>query len=197
MKKYFQMLLVLAVATALVTSCGKTENSEIKVNKAAMVDSQNSYNQVYKIKTVTKGAEGTAVNFTFDENGTIKSFAETTKGKVVFLNFWGTWCGPCRREIPDIIKLQENYKDKGLMVIGIALEQSEAKAYSNVVSFGSKQKMNYMNLLDNQNQMQIAYGSFLSVPNTFIIDKKGKIVENIVGSMGYEDFEKIVQKYIQ
>lgn len=196
MKKYFQMLLALAVATALVTSCGKTENSEIKVNKAAMVDSQSSYNTVYNMKTVTKGAEGTAVNFTYDVNGTMKTFAEATKGKVVFLNFWGTWCPPCRKEIPDIIKLQKNYESKGLMVIGIALERSADKAIANVSSFGSKQGMNYMNVIGNESIGE-AYGGISAVPTTFIIDRKGIVVEKVVGSMGYEDFEKIVQKYIQ
>jgi len=195
MKKYFQMLLVLAIATTLVTSCGKNENSEVKLNQAALVDSQSSYSTVYNMKTVTKGGEGMAVNFTYDENGTIKTFAETTKGKVVFLNFWGTWCPPCRKEIPDIIKLQDKYKSNDLMVIGIALERSADKAIANVSSFGSKQGMNYMNVIGTE-AIGEAYGGISAVPTTFIIDKKGVVVEKVVGSMGLEDFEKIVKKYL-
>ncbi len=189
------MLLVLAIATTLVTSCGKNENSEVKLNQAALVDSQSSYSTVYNMKTVTKGGEGMAVNFTYDENGTIKTFAETTKGKVVFLNFWGTWCPPCRKEIPDIIKLQDKYKSNDLMVIGIALERSADKAIANVSSFGSKQGMNYMNVIGTE-AIGEAYGGISAVPTTFIIDKKGVVVEKVVGSMGLEDFEKIVKKYL-
>jgi thiol-disulfide isomerase/thioredoxin len=176
-------------------SCSKTEKAEVTVNKAAFADTPASYNQVYKIERIDKGKEGLAVNFVYLENGSMKNFADVTKGKVVFLNFWGTWCPPCRKEIPDIIQLQKNYQSKNLMVIGIAVERDVEKAVSKVSEFGGKQGMNYMNIIGNE-AIGEAYGGISAVPTTFIIDKKGVIVEKIVGANSYEEFEKIIKKYL-
>lgn len=87
---------------------------------------------INSVKTSTQ--PGSAVDFTFTHNGKETSFAEFTKGKVVFLNFWGTWCPPCRKEIPDIIEIQKELQNKNFVVIGIAMER-DRDPLSKVQSF--------------------------------------------------------------
>ena len=81
--------------------------------------------EVYTLKSVSKATKGKAIDFTWNDGKKDVSFSQYTRGKVVFLNFWGTWCGPCRREIPDIIQISKDLKDKDFVVVGIALENNQ------------------------------------------------------------------------
>lgn len=140
--------------------------------------------QVTNIKSVTVKGSDNAQDFTFELNGKTHSFLEYTKGKVVFLNFWGTWCPPCRKEIPDIIEIYKENKDKDFIVMGVALERPGGDPVAKVKSFATSQGINYINFVGNQqiiSQLVNAYGGIQGVPTTFIIDKSGKIHRRIVG----------------
>ena len=109
------------------------------------------------------------------------------KGKVVLLNFWGTWCGPCRREIPAFINLTEKYKKDGLEIVGITLTSGSP---SNIRSFADKWGINYTLLTDiegNETQTVTALYSqatgqrITGIPTTFIIDREGFIRQRYVG----------------
>ena len=100
------------------------------------------------------------------------------KGKVLVLNFWATWCGPCRREIPDFIQLQDEYGISGLQVVGIALDEQGAAI---VKPFADKFKINYPVVVDAKSEVAGLYGQMNAIPVTIIVDRSGKIRSRQVG----------------
>jgi len=110
------------------------------------------------------------------------------KGKLVFVNFWATWCGPCRQEIPSFIDLVKKYGKDGFTVLGIALDPRE---FEKVPGFAKEIGINYPILYDNVGVSEL-YGGIRSIPTTFVIDREGKVLGQIVGSRPHNVFEEII-----
>ncbi|MDQ6911524.1 MAG: TlpA family protein disulfide reductase [Verrucomicrobiota bacterium] len=110
------------------------------------------------------------------------------KGKVVLLNFWATWCPPCREEIPALIALQNTYKDQGLVVIGLSVDQGGPAA---VKSFAKRMKINYPIVLGDE-KTAAAYGNVQVIPTTFFIDRAGDIVGEREGGADQATFEAAI-----
>lgn len=120
-----------------------------------------------------------------DLNGkTVKS--SDFKGKVVILDFWATWCVPCLMEIPGFVELQKTYGAKGLLMVGIALDEEGAKL---VKPFASKAGINYTVLIGDNHGQRI-FGDVEVLPTTFILDRQGKVVRKHIGFTPKEAFEK-------
>lgn len=98
------------------------------------------------------------------------------RGKVVLLNFWATWCGPCRMEIPDLIRLQDRYRDN-LVIVGLSLDEGPV---ADVKAFAAAQKMNYPVAVVGDD-IEKLFGGVTSVPSTFIVSPDGGIVQRHVG----------------
>jgi len=99
------------------------------------------------------------------------------RGKVVILDFWATWCGPCRMEIPGFVSLQNKYRDRGLEIVGASLDQVTGQRNPEVVAPFMKQLgINYTVFIVSDYQAVEGYGSLGSIPTTFIIDRQGNIV---------------------
>ena len=110
------------------------------------------------------------------------------KGKVVLLNFWATWCGPCKAEIPGFVELQEKYKEQ-LVIVGFSVDDTAEKARA----YATQYKMNYPVLLgEGREDVQDAYGPIWGIPASFIISKEGKVCRKHLGIAPKAVFEKEV-----
>jgi len=123
-----------------------------------------------------------APDFTLkDLNGNQISLADY-EGKVLFLNFWATWCGPCRIEIPDFIDVYEEYKDKGLEILGISVDTGNP---DRVRRFVELNEMNYPVAMFNREFLN-NYKPGQYIPVTIIIDRKGRLRHKQIGLMSKE-----------
>jgi len=115
--------------------------------------------------------------------------SEALKGKVVLIDFWATWCGPCRQTIPHLAALQQLYKDKGFEVVGVSLDQ---QGPSVVTAFVGKLSIPYTVAMGNAKIVQ-DFGGVRGIPTAFIISQDGKIFRKIVGAVPREQYEKDVK----
>ena len=125
------------------------------------------------------------------ENKDVK--LSSLKGKVVLMDFWATWCGPCKIEIPWFIEFQQKYGKDGLQVVGVSVDDTLDK----LKPYAQQMKMNYLVLqgLD-QDAMQDAYGPLFGIPVTVLISRDGKMCNKHVGLSSKEAFEKEIKSLL-
>lgn len=128
------------------------------------------------------GAGPLAPDFTLkDLSGNMRTLSRY-RGQVVIVDFWATWCPPCRMFIPELVKLQEKYRDKGLIILAISIDDPQRASDKYVQAFSKKFKINYTILRYNYKAIQDYFGNTSpSVPTIFVIDKEGKIRDKVVG----------------
>lgn len=113
--------------------------------------------------------------------------------KVLLVNFWATWCPPCRREIPSLVHLQEENRDKGFTVIGISMDKSDK---AKVSAFVKKLGVNYPVALANK-EVARSFGAMGTIPSSFLVDANGKIVKRYPGYTTYEKMAKDVAELLE
>ncbi len=109
------------------------------------------------------------------------------EGKVLFLNFWATWCSPCRQEIPGFLEIYDKYKDEGMEILGVSLDRQGPDV---IKPFAEKMKITYPLAMANNEIMQ-AYQPGQYIPATIIIDREGNIQNKHVGYMDKTQVEKM------
>jgi len=114
------------------------------------------------------------------------------RGKVVLLNFWATWCGPCKAEIPWFIEFEKLYKDRGFATLGVSMDEDGWQA---VQPFVKQRAINYPVMIGNDRVAQL-YGGIDSLPSTFLIDRQGKIASVHLGLVSRRDYEAEILKLI-
>jgi len=104
------------------------------------------------------------------------------RGKVVLLDFWATWCPPCRAAIPELIDLQHKYKKEGLVIMGISMDDPRRVNDDKLSAFVEKIKINYLVLRFNNNLIENYFGNRApSLPTIYVIDREGQVRDKIVG----------------
>jgi thiol-disulfide isomerase/thioredoxin len=114
--------------------------------------------------------------------------------KVTILNFWATWCGPCRREIPDLEAIHKELSARGVKVLGVSVDRG-ASVLDDVATFVADHKMSYPVVIDN-GELEHLFGNIRAIPTTFIIDGEGKIVATFVGQRTKETFLEKIRPYL-
>ena len=135
------------------------------------------------------GQEGVAPQFALkDVNGRIVRLRDY-RGKVVLVNFWATWCPPCRAEMPDLVRHQREYRKKGLQIIGITYPPENK---DRVRRFARSLKVNYPIILGTR-QLKVRFSSDETLPLTIVIDRDGKVSNIIVGILLPKEFDEMIK----
>ena len=123
------------------------------------------------------------------------------KGKVVLVNFWATWCAPCRTEIPWLIEFNQNYGPKGLVILGVAMDDEGNKVVQPWVQRqrfdvkGTSEAMNYQILLGNT-KIAEKFGGILGMPTSMLYSRDGKKIKTIVGLIDHDDLSKTLDSQL-
>ena len=166
-----------------------------------MIENQISNNWIFELKSndvnIVATNKDDNIKISYDTKEDIFSFVisdedlmsvdktitlENLRGKVVLINFWATWCGPCRMEIPDFNELYKKYNDKGLEILSISISDS----YEQLIKFKNAYNMFYPILYGDQKVMmkiQREYGGIYSIPMSFLVNKKGEIIRVYPGAI--------------
>lgn len=175
---FYGIALILIVVAV---SCGSQKNDADK-NDPALESSGQPASQV-------------AFRFAaYDVNGTLRHSSEWIGQQPVVINIWGTWCPPCRREIPDLVKLYDEYRYKGIEIIGLALERD--RSARKVEEFAQANNMQWVMLIADRSVAQaVRLGS--GVPTTIFLNQQGKEVTRFVGPRSYDVFKEAFESILE
>jgi len=119
---------------------------------------------------------------------------ESLRGRIVVLNFWATWCAPCREEMPDLVRIQNRYGMYGVQVIGASADPPSAS--DSVVEFARHLKINFPVLLGATTEQMQALGAGVVLPATVVIDREGQVVERISGVFDPPKLEALLDRLV-
>lgn len=169
------LIVALCVAAAvLLNSCAPAQQAE----------------EAPKIKAVGDRKAAPPFSLKDAEGKTVK--LSDYKGKVVLLNFWATFCGPCKIEIPWFIEFEQKYKDRGFAVLGIAMDE---EGWEIVRPYIKEENVNYRILMGDEPTSQM-YGGVENLPTTFVLDADGKIVSTHVGLVSKSVYENEIEQLL-
>lgn len=177
-------IIISLLTSLLVTGCSNKKEADIKNYPISGKGSN-----VSEITNVSKRID-LAPNFSWkDQSGKTIDF-DSFRGKVTLINFWATWCGPCKRELPDLIALSKDLADKNVKVLGISTDRG-SNVIEEVRSFVAEKGITYQIVISNED-IEEAYGNVRVIPTTFLIDANGKIVQTIVGARSKQQFAELI-----
>lgn len=202
----YRVLAILFLAAAVSFNCSKkVDNTESKQdnkqNTQQQTNNQQNNNQSsnaasFVVSSVDQDVKkNEMVDFKWSEGGKEMKLSDY-KGKVILLNFWATWCPPCRKELPDLSNLSTELKGKDFKMIGVSVDDNQEV----LNNFLKTNNLSYTILYEPnelvQKYMNAAGQNQNVVPQTYIIDKNGKVVEAIMGSRSKADFLDLINKYL-
>lgn len=178
------VLLSIILIAVLGYSILSNTNGEVLADTQSDKKQENSENESSKLYE--------APDFTLQNLEGDKVNLSDYRGKVVFINFWATWCGPCRHEIPAFIELQKEYGEDKLAILGISLDQGDLSV---VPAFAEEYGINYEVLYASAEVVGM-YGGIRSIPTTFIVDRDGNLRDGRVGFPGKDYFVNVINSLL-
>jgi thiol-disulfide isomerase/thioredoxin len=179
-------VLILAIALVVAGAFG-LGTSIYAWRRSRVAAAQQAPSANAKVIRFAKNAEPAPAFLLRDINGKIVSTADW-KGKVVILNFWATWCPPCREEIPELVQLQTKYKDK-LEIVGVSEDDDGPEK---VAKFALQHGMNYPIVMATP-ELIADYGGVPALPTSFLIDPQGRVMQKHTGLYEYDVYEREVR----
>jgi peroxiredoxin len=139
------------------------------------VDANDHFMEKLGIIQFDEGVE--APDFTLNNLAGKEVGLKDYRGKIVFLNFWATWCGPCREEMPSMEKLHNNFSDKDIVILAVDMQESAKK----VIAFKEELKLSFPILLDSSGSVSRSY-AVRAIPTTYFVDREGYILGAALGA---------------
>jgi cytochrome c biogenesis protein CcmG/thiol:disulfide interchange protein DsbE len=133
-----------------------------------------------------------APSFSLTDSGGKPVTLADYRGKVVLLNFWATWCGPCEVEIPWFVEFEQKYKDRDFAVLGVSFDDD---GWKSVRPYVASHKINYRVMIGSEKMSQL-YGGIDSLPTSFILDRQGRIAAQHVGLVDKNDYRNEILKLL-
>ena len=147
-----------------------------------------------------RGGKPIAVSPTPLVTDSVQQSLDAYRGKVVILDFWATWCGPCRMEIPGFITLQNKYRDQGLEIVGISIDPIAPRGNPGgapaVAPFMQSNGINYSIFMVNNAAALKGYNVSQGIPTTYVLDRSGKVVKTYVGAQQMSVFENDINSLL-
>jgi len=188
---------VLMIALGLLLFTGKLDGTGTAAPQQNAT--QNTEQDTTSGEPQTKN-ELAAIPFSLTDQYGKKHTLDDYKGKIVFLNFWATWCPPCQAEMPDIQKLYERSSREGkdsVIVLGVAAPKlGSEKDEAGIKAFMEKNGYSYPVLMDKGGKLFEAYG-IRAIPTTYLIDRRGNVIGRVQGALSAENLEKIIQQVLK
>ena len=175
--KSIRILLVTALAIGAIwlVSCGKPGETSGSANLKA----EHTRNE--------------AADFALeDANGQILKLSDL-RGKVVLLNFWATWCTPCKIEIPWFVEMEREFKDQGFAIVGVSMDED---GWTAVKPFMADMKVNYRVVLGTEEMAEL-YGGVQALPTSFVLDRNGKVASVHMGIVSRNVFEEEIRALLE
>ena len=215
MKKFFMKPVLLLMGASLLISlggCGK-KDSENENNVALEQETQEESQEELQEETDSEGSQEkdqeVVDNTETSEVGEFSSFTSydlagneftqdvLAEADLTVLNIWGTFCGPCIREMPDLGEIAEEYKDKGVQIIGLASDVYDESDIEKAKEIIEKTNANYLHLLPTQDLYDIYLKNVMAIPETLFLDKDGYILDSITGARDKETWISLIDAALE
>ncbi len=182
---------LLVLSLILFISC-TSEDKNDKTGNTRLASEPLEKEDPYSVPLYPAKQEAKAQDFTADLLSGDSFQLSAQQGKVVIMNIWATWCAPCHDETPDFVDLYNQYKDRGLIVLGVSIDE---QGKSVVEPFMEKYSVNYPMVIDDGTIMD-KYGPTMGIPTTYIINKKGNLQYFAVGALTKKELEPKIVKLL-
>ena len=183
------LIIIIGVSIYSINNYNKTSSTKSSTENSANDTTKSADNEISNSTSTNGSLNKVAADFTLKDLKGNTITLSSLKGKNVLLNFWATWCPPCRGEMPDIQKLYSQTKDSDLVILAVDIGEDT----KTVQDFITKNNYEFNILLDSDKAVATNY-NISSIPTSFFINKEGKIINKHIGAMSLEDMRSNVAK---
>ena len=179
----------------LAAGCGQKNDSKTGDQQQSQVRGPTGGSaNVAEVLAVTRRPDKVP-NFSWkDSTGKTVDF-DSFHGKVTLINFWATWCGPCKKELPDLIALSQELAGMNIKILGVATDRTP-NAVDLVGTFVKEHSIPYLNVVSNDD-LEDAFGNPRAIPTSFLVDTNGKIAQTIVGMRSKDFYRQAMTALVQ